>query len=63
MFSAATMALGGLGGMAGGYGGDALRQQVGEETDELKKKREREAKLAGYSPAGISLAGMGALGM
>jgi hypothetical protein len=63
--SAAMMALGGLGGMGsvGGYGGAALREQVGEQSDELRKKRQQEAKLAGYSPAGISLVGMGAMGL
>jgi hypothetical protein len=57
--SAAMMALGGM----GGYGGSALRQQVGEDTDELRKKKQLEGKLSGFSPAGVTLAGMGLLGL
>jgi hypothetical protein len=35
--------------------GDSLAQQVGEQTEELRRKRMMEAKQAGFSPAGQAL--------
>lgn len=40
----------------GGYGGGALQQQVGDQSEALRKKRAQEARVAGYSPAGQMLA-------
>jgi hypothetical protein len=61
--SPAGMALGGLG--IGGLGGagDLLRGQVKDETDEEKKRREREARLGNYSAAGRALFDFGQVGV
>lgn len=50
-------------GWTANYGGDLLRTQAQDETDEVRKKRTQQAQQAGYSPAGSVLAGMGALGL
>jgi hypothetical protein len=61
--SPAGQALGALG--MGGLGGAGalLRQQAGEESDETKRKRQQNQKLAGLSPAGIALSNMGIFGL
>jgi hypothetical protein len=48
-------------GWSGSYGGDLLRTQADEETDEVRKRRQQQAQQAGASPAGSVLAGMGVL--
>jgi hypothetical protein len=45
-----------------GSAGEVLREQVDERAEELRKKRQQQAKTAGYSPAGVALSGMGLLG-
>lgn len=42
-----------------GSAGELLRQQVSEQADDAKKKREREAKFSGYSSAGRALIDFG----
>jgi len=44
------------------FGARALQQQAGEQTDDLRRKRQLEAQAAHYSPAGVALSGMGILG-
>jgi hypothetical protein len=48
-------------GWSGSYGGDLLRTQAEEETDDVRKKRTQQAQQVGASPAGSILAGMGVL--
>lgn len=43
--------------------GRALQEQVQDETDEVRRKRQLEAKAAGYSPAGAALGSSGVLGV
>lgn len=51
-----------LGGLTGDFGGGVLQQQASEQTEETRRKRQREAQAANYSPAGVALSGMGILG-
>lgn len=44
-----------------GYGGTELQQQMTEQTEELRRKRQIEAQAANYSPAGVALSAMGTL--
>jgi len=59
MISAAAQALGADGLRA--FGGDLLQQQVADQSEELRRKRQQEAKQAGFSPAGIALVDFGRL--
>jgi hypothetical protein len=43
------------------YGADALQEQVGEISDDERKRRMQEAQSRKYSAAGTALASMGAL--
>lgn len=46
-----------------GFDSTDLLQRRSEEIEEIKKKRQQQAQLAGYSPAGSLLAGSGILGL
>jgi hypothetical protein len=56
MISAASSALGNNLGL-----GDNLALQVKDESEEVRRRRAQAAKDAGYSPAGASLVGQGAM--
>jgi hypothetical protein len=60
ILSAAGQALAVGGGLGGA--GDLLRGQVEEESDELRKKRQREQQ-EGFSPAGQALFSFGPIGV